>query len=200
MGQTHQPPVSSPRRAPVREFFAHLIEMPRWHKVVLTIAGGLAACGLLGQASGMVAGSSPAVMRSDAPKDAPVGGSHAFDTRSTPTSPEPSAEPQTPSMAVRVSPWATRVGLGFVGGFVIGWAFRAFIKLMATITIAGVAILAALSYFNVFNIDTDAAQSKLKSSTGWVSDQATRAKDAAMAHLPGSFASFAGMFVGFRRK
>ena len=68
------------------------------------------------------------------------------------------------------------------------------------ITLAGVAILGALSYFNIMNVDLTAAQDKFKTSTSWVTEQGGRLKDVALAHVPGSAASFVGMFLGFRRR
>lgn len=187
----------APRRRPVREFFQHLIELPRWQKTVLLLASMLTVAGVAGQVS-LSATKAVKNQSSDETKPSmPTGGMHAFDPSGAPKS--TSTPAPSPTFVQRVSPYATRVGLGLVGGFIIGWAFRAFIKMMTTITLGIVMLLTALSYFNVMNVDLTSAEGQFKSGGSWVSDQATRLKDAALAHIPGSATSFIGFFLGFRR-
>ena len=183
------------RRRPVREFFAHLVKMPRWHKTVLMLATVLAIAGLVGQVSTKF---SPATTTLPKSSPGPAGASHAFTPSDSPQ--DSSRTPISPTLAQRLSPSMMHIGLGLLGGFIVGWAFRAFIKMMALITLAGVVILTLLSYFNVLNVDLTAAENQFRSSTSWVSDQASRLKDVALAHIPGSASTFAGMFLGFRRK
>lgn len=200
-------PARPARRKPVSEFFIHLVEMPAWHRKLLIGAGLLASVGLLGQSSKLIS-RSPAKdaevaevtsMQSDG--KAPTG--RSFVSRSGKTSDIERVEtppPPKPTMFERISPWASRVGFGFVGGFIIGWAFRAFIKTMAIVTTVGVSILWGLSHFNVINLDLAAAETKFKTSTSWVSEQAAHLKERAMTLVPGSFSSIFGVFIGFRRK
>src|SRR5262249_30886129 len=107
--------------------------------------------------------------------------------------------PQKP-LYQRLSPNATRIGMTFIVGFLIGWAFRVFLKMMTVIAVLGGAIFFGLSYFNVMNVDFSKVEKKFDTSKGWVTDQAWRLKDAVMSHIPSSGASLAGMLVGFRRK
>jgi hypothetical protein len=71
---------------------------------------------------------------------------------------------------------------------------------MSLLTMAGAAILGGLSYFHIMNIDFSAVEKKYESDIAWVADQGERAAKALLNHIPGSASSFAGMFVGFRRK
>jgi uncharacterized membrane protein (Fun14 family) len=191
-----------PRRAPVKEFFGHVAHMPPWHRKMLVLAGVLAIAGLIGEASRQVTKApatdvQPPVNASGDP--APRSGFVSESTPAPTASPAEEVAPQ-PTFLERMSPWATRVGVGFIGGFVIGWAFRAFLKTMALVTAAGVAIIWALSHFNVLNLDMDAAESRLKSGTSWVSSKAEQLKDSATALIPSSASSVFGMFLGFRRR
>jgi uncharacterized membrane protein (Fun14 family) len=196
----------------VREFFAHLVEMPRSHKIVLTLATLLAACGAAGVVTRKAEVATTATVSSatgsqqQQQQQSPSGPSRGFvssdsgsSSASTPA-PTPAPAPPPPTLTERISPHAMHVGLGMIGGFVIGWAFRAFLKMMATITFFVAVIFFGLSYFNILNVDFSAAQTKFKSQTEWVSDQASRAKDAAMTHVPGGASSLIGLWLGFRRK
>jgi uncharacterized membrane protein (Fun14 family) len=187
------------RRRPVHEFFVHLVEMPRSHKIVLTLAAVLVICGLAGVVTRRATVQTTKAVSNSAPAPTPGRGFVSPDSASTPAA-APTPAPPPPTLTERLSPTAIRSGLGLIGGFIIGWAFRAFLKMMAMITFLVGAIFIGLSYFNVLNVDFSAAETKFKTSSEWVSDQASRAKDAAMSHIPGSAASVVGMWLGFRRK
>ena len=92
------------------------------------------------------------------------------------------------------------LGFGFVGGFIVGFIFRAFIKLMMLITLVVVGGLAALSYFNILNVDFTAARQAYETNTAWLTDQAGRLKDLLVGYLPSSTGGAAGVFFGLRRK
>jgi len=91
-------------------------------------------------------------------------------------------------------------GFGFVGGFIIGFIFRAFVKMMTLITVVFVGILAALSYFHIFNIDFTAVHRAYDSNAAWINDQAMRLKDVIVAHLPSTTTGAAGVWFGTRRR
>ena len=186
------------RRRPVHEFFVHLVEMPRSHKIVLTLAAVLVICGLAGVITRRATVETTKAVSNSNPAPTPGRGFVSSDPASTPPAPAPTPPP--PTLTEKLSPTAIRSGLGLIGGFIIGWAFRAFSKMMAMITFLFGAIFIGLSYFNVLNVDFSAAQTKFKTSSEWVTDQASRAKDAAMSHIPGSAASVVGLWLGFRRK
>jgi len=99
-----------------------------------------------------------------------------------------------------MAPHATHIGVSFIVGFILGWAFRVFVKTMAMIAALATALFFGLSYFNVMNIDLSKAEKQYDSGKTWLVDQAGRLKDAVKTHLPSSGATFLGLFVGFRRK
>jgi uncharacterized membrane protein (Fun14 family) len=191
------------RRAPAREFFTHVATMPPWHRKLFIAAGALAVLGLIGQAVTRVSHAQPApaeVTVTNGTSSAPR--SSFVDSSSSATTPPPpaAAAQSEPTMTQRLSLWATRVGVGFIGGFIIGWAFRAFLKTMALVTVAGVALIWTLSHFNVLKLDMNVAEERWKTGTSWVSDKAEQLKDSAAELIPSSASSVFGMFLGFRRK
>lgn len=116
---------------------------------------------------------------------------------SEPADAEPDAADSWPGYA---GAKGTTLGFGFVGGFVIGFIFRAFLKMMTLITVVIVGGLFALSYYHVVNIDMTHVRDVAQSNMEWMTDQATRIKDLAMNHLPGSSGGAAGAFFGLRRR
>jgi uncharacterized membrane protein (Fun14 family) len=175
-----------------RSIVRHALTMPGWQKSLLTLAVVFLGAGLAGQGMGLV--------RHKAPAD---GSAAPANSRGIVTSEKPAEQSSAPDQKAwyeKLSPEATRLGLTFLVGFIIGWAFRAFLKMMLMISVLAAAIFAGLSYFNVMNVDMSKAEQKYESSKAWVTDQAWRLKGAVQTHLPSSGASLLGMFVGFRRK
>src|SRR5215218_2407344 len=154
-----------PRREPVKEFFAHVVRMPPWQRKLLVMAGVLAILGLVGQTMNRVSHARPAEATVESDATSAPRSSAFVDSRTPPASSVDADRDASPTMTQRLAPWASRVGIGFIGGFVIGWAFRAFIKTMALVTAAGVALIWTLSHFNVLNLDMKAAEERFKSST-----------------------------------
>jgi uncharacterized membrane protein (Fun14 family) len=102
------------------------------------------------------------------------------------------------------SEWASakgvRFGSGFLGGFLLGFAIRAYVKTVAVVAGVITVLLAAASYFQLFNIDFSAVQQQWASNSEWLLTQADKLKDAVLAHLPSSTAGAVGVFFGTRRK
>lgn len=100
--------------------------------------------------------------------------------------------------------WAStkgvRLGLSFLGGFALGYAFRTFLKTMAILTALAVTTTLLLSYFNVYNIDFSQVQEKWDSNSEWITTQATKLKDLVWTYLPSSTMAFIGFFVGMLRR
>jgi uncharacterized membrane protein (Fun14 family) len=160
---------------------SHVFSMPSWHKMVLTISMLFAGGGTLGSAVDYFSPDQSAQVTTQ------------------PSEASPPA-PEKPWLTHKVSPWAMRVGLACIGGFVIGFIFRLFLKIMTLLTLAVMTILVALSYFNVMNIDFTAVEKKYESGAAWVTGQAEIASKKLASHLPGSGSGFLGMFMGFRRR
>ncbi len=160
-------------------FISDLIHLRRWQKGVLGTALAMVLFGWAHQ------------------------GYHAFaDSNLPPTSagaiqqPTPTTQPA-PSL---LAGWARRVGVSVLLGFLVGWVFRTFLKIMASITALALGALIFLSYFNVTNIDLTAAQNKSKDMSSWVTDQAGRLRDSATGHIHSTLGGALGLFVGWRKK
>jgi uncharacterized membrane protein (Fun14 family) len=96
--------------------------------------------------------------------------------------------------------WSRRVGASVIIGFVIGWIFRTFLKLMALVTGLVLSAIVLLSYFNFTNIDLTKAEKQYKDSSSWVTDQAGKLKDGAMSHVHSTLGGVLGAFMGVRKK
>jgi uncharacterized membrane protein (Fun14 family) len=186
-------------------FFCDMWNMPRWQKTLLGLFLGVGVAGGAGQVySRLTPPPSTAQVKSGTSINTPppgqgfVGGSPQ--APGSPTTPSVDTQQPEPSWMAEHSPWLTRTGLSFVLAFIIGWAFRAFIKAMAIVTALGVGAMLLLSHFRVINIDFSAAEQHYATAMQWLGDQALRLKDAAMAHLPASTSGAFGLFVGLRKK
>lgn len=93
-----------------------------------------------------------------------------------------------------------KLGFGFVGGFVIGFLFRAFVKITTLVGVVIIGGLAALSHFNILHIDWAAARTAYDTHEQWITDHAIHLKDVLIAHLPSSTTGAAGMYFGTRRR
>lgn len=192
-------------------FFGDVFSMPVWQKAFLSIAALVGGAGVAGQTYNKLAPQPPgqpapaevdphtSVVTSN-PLESPQIISQPPGSLPGPetSTPDGSAPPST--MISTHSPWMTRIGLSFVGGFILGWAFRVFIKTMAIVTFLGVALLMGLSYFHVVNVDFSAARVKYADSIAWISDQAAKLRDVAVTYLPSTGTSMAGLAVGFKKK
>jgi uncharacterized membrane protein (Fun14 family) len=167
----------------------------RWQKALLLVAALVFAAGVTWQLLASRAGT-----RTDSAGDAVPPGSAGF-VRSAESGDGATETTATrPTLADRAAPWLTRVGGSFAVAFVVGWLFRAFVKLATMIAALAVLALLALSYFNVINIDLSQAERHYESAVAWAGDQGQRLGKALAEHLPSSLAGFAGLFVGFRRR
>ncbi len=114
---------------------------------------------------------------------------------------------ETSSPELDEDPWSKwmsqkgfKIGISFIGGFIIGFIFRTFVKTMLFFTVCVVGILGALSYFQVVNIDFSHAEQAWNSNSEWIMTQATKLKDMVWQYLPSSTTGTIGAFVGARRK
>jgi len=169
----------------------HVITMPLWQKIFLAIAGIAAAGGMSGQAIGYFTHKSE-----PAASVQPAGARGVISQQDQPTQQAQEEKP----FYEKLSPRATRIGLSFIAAFIIGWAFRAFLKMMTMITVVIGGLLFGLSYFKVMNVDFSKVEKQYNTSKEWVTDQAWKCKDVVASHLPSSGATIVGLFAGFRRK
>ncbi len=187
----------------VTRFFGDLFQMAGWQKVTLGLAALIGGTGVAGQTYHRFGTSSSQSVETRPDSTTPPDHTPNFvDPAIAPPAqkePDPTATTDG-SFFQRNSPAMTRIGLSFVAAYIIGWAFRVFIKAMLLVTVLGGGLLLGLSYFNVVNVDLSAAREKYTDSIAWVTDQAGRLKDAALAHLPASGSGMMGLFVGLRKK
>jgi uncharacterized membrane protein (Fun14 family) len=86
-----------------------------------------------------------------------------------------------------------------VFGFLVGWLFRAFRKIAASVTAVVLGAILLLSYFNFMNVDLTAAKTEYKDASSWVSDQVGRMRGAAMGHIHSTLGGALGLFIGYRK-
>ncbi len=198
-------------KAPVIvRFLTHLFDLPRWQKLIVVLAGVLGAAGIggkLGEKTSASPADSRVVSEHDATAKSPL--SDGMSRGVLPQSPDsaksssdtPASQPTALNTFLAThSPWMRRVGLSFLACFILGWLFRAFVRLMTTIATVAMMLFLALSYFGVTNVDLTAVHQKYDDSITWVNDQAAKAKDALIAHIPSSTSSLLGFAFGFKRR
>jgi uncharacterized membrane protein (Fun14 family) len=185
------------RRSVAGRFVGDVAHMPLWQKGLLVLAMVVGVVGVIGELS---AKPEPApTVQPDAAPDAPPTG-RTF-VSGSPQAPEPIPEtaPKSTWLADN-APMLTRSAVGFIGAFIVGWAFRVFIKTMVTVTVLGAGLLLALSYYGVLDVDFTAARQQYASATAWLWDQASHLKTVALSHLPSTTSGVLGLFVGLRKK
>ena len=203
---TEQLPQPEQKPSIAGRFFGDVFSMPGWQKSLLGLALGAGVVGAGGQVYSKLSPTSTANTQavqkdSTGSSTAPPGRGFVGGSPQTPATPadQPAPQPE-PTWFEQHSPGLTRTGFSFIAAFIIGWAFRVFIKAMAIITALGVGAMLLLSHFRVINIDFSAAEQHYATATQWLGDQALRLKDVAIAHLPASTSGAVGMFVGLRKK
>ncbi len=176
-------------------FFNHVVCMPTWHRGVLLLATFLAGVGVAGhvrQYNANATGNPPSSPTVNAPHSG-----FASDNTPAATSTDTGATSQQPWY---LSPKALNIGGSVLGGFLIGWLARAFLKTVAGIAFLGGGALFALSYFHVINVDLSSANQQYTSAMHWLTDQMSRLKDVAIGYLPIHAAGAFGTFLGFQRR
>ncbi|HEX3357461.1 MAG TPA: FUN14 domain-containing protein [Tepidisphaeraceae bacterium] len=164
---------------------AHLWSMHHWQRGVLAIAVLLFGAGTVGNIKNYFnPQNTPAISTATPGTTDPI---------------SPAAQPE-PTALQKMSPWAAKVGGSLLGGFILGFALRTFVKITSLLLALGISVFTLLSYFHVMNVDLTSAETKYKNSIEWVDDQAYRLKDVAQSHIPSSGSGVIGAFAGFRRK
>lgn len=97
------------------------------------------------------------------------------------------------------APLTFRMGAGFMGGFVVAWAFRKFIRLALLISAIAVGTIALAKTTGLVDIDWSGVERTVTDGVGQATARAGEAKDALLRYVPGGLCSFVGLFVGARR-
>jgi len=98
------------------------------------------------------------------------------------------------------SPAVAQLGGSFLGGFLIGWAFRRFLSLaalVAGILLAGLAILKATGWIS---LDWPSLDTQVSQGIRWLQGEAEGLRKLLTGYLPSSVAGWAGAMFGIRKK
>jgi uncharacterized membrane protein (Fun14 family) len=98
------------------------------------------------------------------------------------------------------SPAAAQIGGSYLGGFVIGWAFRRFLRaaaMLVAVVLAGVAAMKATGWIDM---DWSQLESQISRTVQWLHGEAEGLKNVLTGFLPSAGAAGAGTFFGFRKK
>jgi uncharacterized membrane protein (Fun14 family) len=196
---SEQDRTSTSRQTVAGRFAGDVTHMPLWQKAVLGLAILIGIVGVIGQLTAKPE-PAPVVQTDGNPTGVPPGRTFV---RGNPQTPAPEPESVAPAPSNRLAEYApllTRSGAGFVGAFIIGWAFRVFVKTMVIISLLGVGLLLAGSYYGVLDVDWSVARQHYTSAAGWLWGQASQLKSAALSHLPSTASGVLGLIVGLCRK
>jgi len=98
------------------------------------------------------------------------------------------------------SPAAAQIGASYLGGFLLGWAFRRFLRIAAmlvAIVLAGIAVMKASGWIDV---DWSALEAQVGRTVQWLHGEAEGLRNVLTGFLPSAGAAGAGSFFGFRKK
>lgn len=98
------------------------------------------------------------------------------------------------------SPAVAEIGGSYLGGFLIGWAFRRFLKMAAMIVAIILACMAALKATGWMNLDWSSIEAQMSHALQWLHGEAEGLKNLLTGFLPSAGAAGAGSFFGFRKK
>lgn len=98
------------------------------------------------------------------------------------------------------SPAAAQIGASYLGGFLLGWAFRRFLRIAAmlvAIVLAGIAVMKASGWVDV---DWSALEAQVGRTVQWLHGEAEGLRSVLTGFLPSAGAAGAGSFFGFRKR
>jgi uncharacterized membrane protein (Fun14 family) len=122
---------------------------------------------------------------------------------------EPAAAPQGSTTSMRPEtqthgwdfsrpvPAPVRIGASYIGGFLIGWAFRRVLHVILALAGAALLIVGAGKFAGCNTVPTE---TKVKQTSALVQHEATIARDYLKTVLPTASAGAVGTFLGFRRR
>ena len=98
------------------------------------------------------------------------------------------------------SPAAAQIGASYLGGFLLGWAFRRFLRIAAmlvAVVLAGIAVMKASGWIDV---DWSALEVQVGRTVQWLHGEAEGLRNVLTGFLPSAGAAGAGSFFGFRKR
>ena len=98
------------------------------------------------------------------------------------------------------SPAIAQLGGSYLGGFLIGWAFRRFLRMAAMLVAIGLAGIALMKGTGWIDVDWSAVEAQVGQAVRWLHGEAEGLKNLVTGFLPSAGAAGAGSFFGFRKK
>ncbi len=98
------------------------------------------------------------------------------------------------------SPAVAQIGGSYLGGFVIGWAFRRFLRVAAMLVAVVLACVAAMKATGWIDVDWSQLEAQISRTVQWLHGEAEGLKNVLTGFLPSAGAAGAGTFFGFRKK
>lgn len=99
-----------------------------------------------------------------------------------------------------MSPALASGGASFLGGFLIGWAFRKTLKLALLVTGSLLVLIAVLKTTGWIHLDWTLIQADATRTLDWARGKAQDFKEVLAGYLPAAGAAGAGAYFGFRKK
>ena len=99
-----------------------------------------------------------------------------------------------------MSPALASAGGSFLGGFLLGWAFRKTLKLALLVTISLLALIAVLKTTGWIHLDWTLIQADVNRTLDWARGKAQGFKEVLTGYLPAAGAGGAGVLFGLRKK
>jgi uncharacterized membrane protein (Fun14 family) len=98
------------------------------------------------------------------------------------------------------SPAAAQIGGSYLGGYLLGWAFRRFLRFAAMLVAVVLACVAAMKSTGWIDVDWSALEAQIRQMVQWLHGEAEGLKNVVTGVLPSAGAAGAGSFFGFRKK
>jgi uncharacterized membrane protein (Fun14 family) len=98
------------------------------------------------------------------------------------------------------SPAAAQIGGSYLGGFLIGWAFRRFLRVAAMMVAILLACIGLMKASGWIDVDWSALEAQVSRTVQWLHGEAEGLKNLLTGFLPSAGAAGAGSFFGFRKK
>lgn len=98
------------------------------------------------------------------------------------------------------SPAIAQIGGSYLGGFLIGWAFRRFLRMAAMLVAAVLACIAVMKATGWIDVDWSSLEAQVGRTIQWLHGEAEGLKNVVTGFLPSAGAAGAGSFFGFRKK
>lgn len=181
----------------------HYSTLSGWRKLMLIFSFCLAILGTTGSIVGYVRGRSPERVEAQATIEQVR--SQAIPGAALTAEQQARLDQATEKMKAaghwfyeKTAPHLARIGFGFFVAFILGYAFRQFIKTMASLAAIVLVLAGVAAYFGY--IDLGKFRDNLTASTGWVSEQLTGAKDVILKFIGASLSGTFGFVIGFLRR